>query len=116
MRIVGPLYGPAVIQNVTTGQVMNLLAPTVSPYQILGPTEEGALLEFLDIDTRTHEVHKGDFITGESEDSSRGVLEPLVDWIYLQPGENTITFVDNGTSSAGKVPSFQIYWRSGWYG
>lgn len=116
IRIIGPLFGPAIIQNLTTGQTMNILSPTLSPYQVLNPSENNSLLEFIDIDTRTREVHKGDFIVGESEDSSRGLLEPLVDWIYLQPGNNTIFFADYGTTSAGSTPSFQIYWRSGWNG
>lgn len=116
IRIIGPLYGPASIKNVTTDQTMNLIPPAYEPYQILYPSESESLVQFIDIDTRIKEVHKGDFSNGEYENSARSSLEPLVDWIYLQPGENTLSFSDSGTQTISNTPIFQIYWRSGWDG
>ena len=115
-RVVGPLYGPAIIQNITTGQEMTILAATNIDNQVLGPTVSSTRTQYLEIDTRTREVHIGDYEFGTSTDSSRGLLEPLVDWIYLQPGANTIFFNDAGAGSSTSVPILQIYYRSGWIG
>lgn len=113
-RIVGPLYGPAVIKNIDTNQEINILAPASG--QILLPDETNKLLQYLDIDTRLREVHIGDYNDGESESSSRGLIEPLTDWIYLQPGKNTIYFNDVGAEGTTNFPTLEIYWRSGWIG
>lgn len=113
-RIVGPLYGPAVIKNLDTNQEMNILAP--SSGQLLYPDETNNLVQYLDIDTKIKEVHKGDYNDGEAESSSRGLLEPLTDWIYLKPGKNTIYFNDTGAEGSTKFPTLEIYWRSGWIG
>jgi hypothetical protein len=115
-RILGPLYGPAVIRNLDTNQEMNILAPVVGSNQILLPDETDRLLQYLDIDTRLREVHIGDYVDGESESSSRGLIEPLTDWIYLQPGKNTIYFNDTGAEGTTNFPTLEIYWRSGWIG
>lgn len=113
-RIVGPLYGPAVIRNLDTNQEMNILAPASG--QLLLPDETNLSVEYLDIDTKIREVHKGDYVNGESDSSSRGLLEPLTDWIYLQPGKNTIYFNDTGAEGTTNFPTLEIYWRSGWIG
>jgi hypothetical protein len=108
IRVIGPLYGPAEITNITTGQTMTILETGTANIPVI-PADT-----FLDIDTRIREVHQGDFINGESDESARGLLEPLVDWIYLQPGENILYLTDFG--SVGVTPVLQVYWRSGWIG
>lgn len=113
-RIIGPLYGPAVIRNLDTNQEMNILAPASG--QILLPSEEDNRIQYLDIDTKIREVHKGDYVDGEATASSRGLLEPLTDWIYIQPGKNTIYFNDTGAEGTTNFPTLEIYWRSGWIG
>jgi len=116
-RVVGPLFGPAEINNNTTGQTIPILGQNSSPYQVLGPTEANpSIVEYLDIDTQSREVRKGNFTTGQQTGSSRGLLDPVVDWIYLVPGNNSITFSDFGTDSNTNAPQLQIYWRSGWSG
>jgi hypothetical protein len=117
-RVVGPLFGPAEILNVTTGQSLAILAPSVASgtNQILTPDETTDLVEYLDIDTKNREVHVGSFQNGQSSGSSRGLIDPVVDWIYLAPGDNTISFTDYGTDIPTFAPQLQIYWRSGWSG
>jgi hypothetical protein len=116
LRIVGPLYGPAVVRNIDTDQEMNILASTNANGQVLLPDETNKSLQYLGIDTRLKEVHIGNYTDGESESSSRGLIEPLTDWIYLQPGKNTIFFNDVGAEGNTNFPTLEIYWRSGWIG
>ena len=109
LRVSGPVYGPAEIINETTGQVLTILASDTYGVPVVDENQ------FLDIDTRDRDVHKGDASLGEeSEVSSRGLLAPLIDWIELVPGENIINFTDYG--STGVTPLLQVYWRSGWIG
>jgi len=116
LRVIGPFYGPGYIQNITTDQTMNFLPAAAGSTQILGPTETSSEVEYIDIDTRNREIHKGDFTNGTYADSSRELLDPLVNWIYLLPGDNSIYFIDNGVGSRLISPSLEIYWRSGWIG
>ena len=131
-RILGPLYGPAVLQNVTTGQSINISAPSstatgsLSIYggvsagssYLLGPVSPTDPTQFLDIDTRQREVHLGQFssdgVAVPSTESARGLLNPLTDWIYLKPGFNIFYFSDFGSSSEAIESVVQVYWRSGW--
>jgi len=117
-RVVGPLFGPAEILNLTTGQALSILAPSEASgtNQVLTPDETTDLIEYLDIDTKNREVHIGSFQNGQSAGSSRGLVDPVVDWIYLAPGDNTISFTDYGTDITTFAPQLQIYWRSGWSG
>ena len=112
IRFVGPLYGPALIKNTTTGQQIDILYTSDLGGQVLAPSPTVTTVQFLDIDTYTREVHKGDYFNGISSASSRGSLSPLVDWIHLQPGSNDFYYNDLGASSTtGRI---EIYWRSGW--
>lgn len=43
--------------------------------------------------------------------SARSWIDPLVDWIVLQPGDNTITFTDSGGTT-----DLTVKYRSGWIG
>jgi hypothetical protein len=110
-RIVGPLYGPAVIENYSTGQTINILAAADPAIPIITDSTV-----YLDINTKKREVVLGSYATGSFTGSSRALLEPLVDWIYLQPGENTIYYSDDGLTSEEFFSTLQIYWRSGWIG
>lgn len=111
-RITGPLYGPALIKNYSTGQEINII--------YINDSNNSAILnnsnEYLDIETRSRGVARGNYSTGVFEGNSRAVLETLVDWIYLQPGENLIMYNDFGTQNISQRSTLQIYWRSGWIG
>lgn len=109
-RIFGPFYGPGVISNQTTGQVMNFVAPTNAADVLVSENS------YVQIDTRDRKINLGDLTNGLSSSSYRSALEPLVDWIYLQPGDNVIYFNDFGTGVATNAPVLQVYWRSGWIG
>ena len=134
-RIKGPLYGPATITNTTTNQVITISEPTSSLYTgsyVL----DGATIEFnvgavgdaarvvnednyLDIDTKNREIRAGQYVDGvpyESAKSARGLLDPFIDWIYLQPGSNQIVFADSGAEFEENTATLEIYWRSGWIG
>jgi hypothetical protein len=112
IRFVGPLYGPATLKNTTTNQKIDILYTSELGGQVLAPSDTVSTVQFLDIDTYTREVHKGDYFNGIYSTSSRGSLSPLVDWIYLQPGTNDFYYNDYGASSStGRI---EIYWRSGW--
>lgn len=134
-RIRGPLYGPATITNTTTGQIITISAPTSSLY-IGSYVLDGSTISFnvgtvgdlakvinednyLDIDTKNREIRAGQFIDGvshESAKSARGLLDPFIDWIYLQPGSNQIVFADSGAEFEENTATLEIYWRSGWIG
>lgn len=49
-----------------------------------------------------------------SVSSSRGKVKTLIDWIYLDPGLNTITFEDTSNPSSNAI--CRVYFRSGWIG
>jgi len=134
-RVVGPLYGPATIINSTTGQTININSPSttqVTNYYTSGNTkntfnvgQSGTLPrvlaadQFLDIDTKTREVRAGLYVDGvatQGEASNRGLLDPFIDWIYLQPGTNKIEFADSGAEFEETTATLEIYWRSGWIG
>jgi hypothetical protein len=134
-RVVGPLYGPATIKNSTTGQVININSPSssqVTNYYTSGNTkntfnvgETGDSIrvlsqeQFLDIDTKSREVRAGIYLDGvpvQGEASNRGLLDPFIDWIYLQPGTNKIEFADSGAEFEETTATLEIYWRSGWIG
>jgi hypothetical protein len=119
-RVVGPFFGAGQItrtNNKKETQTMVILAGSAAnSNQLLGPNETNDAVQYLEIDTRTKEVHVGNYSEGTSTSSSRGFLEPFVDWIYLSPGDNKIYFNDAGAGSATLVPTLEIYWRSGWIG
>jgi hypothetical protein len=114
-KVIGPLYGPAVIRNKTTNQEINILAPT-SGNQILSPTNTELSKQYLQIDTYSRSIIKGDPVNGIYIGNYRSTVEPLLDWIYLAPGNNSIYFNDYGTQASTSFPALQVYWRSGWIG
>jgi hypothetical protein len=66
-------------------------------------------VDVLEIDTYDKEV-----AFNGSTDSTRSMIDTLVDWIVLAPGENEITFEDAG--AANGTASMVVYYRSGWIG
>ena len=64
--------------------------------------------EFLTLDTYNRDVFLNNNTTG-----SRQLLDTLIDWIVLQPGDNTISVIDAGVETTGTV---EVKFRSGWIG
>lgn len=64
--------------------------------------------ETLTIDTYTRNVFFNQNTVG-----SRQNLDTLIDWITLQPGDNTITITDGGALTTGTL---EVKYRSGWIG
>lgn len=97
ISILGPASANVYVQNVTTNQILFLNKDI--------PSEST-----LTIDTYDNSVDLDGVISG-----ARSYVEPLVDWITLDPGENSIDFVDssNFTSSGAQMT---MYFRSGWIG
>ncbi len=97
ISILGPASTNVYVQNVTTNQILFLNKNI--------PSEST-----LTIDTYDNSVDLDGVISG-----ARSYVEPLVDWITLDPGENSIDFVDssNFTSSGAQMT---MYYRSGWIG
>lgn len=109
LRVYGPVYGPAEITNVTTGQTITILGSDTPDIPVIAESQ------YLEIDTRIRSVKLFDIISNEALSGSyRSYLEPLLDWIYLQPGENDFTYTDFG--GFGLSSTLEVYWRSGWIG
>lgn len=66
-------------------------------------------VDVLEIDTYDKEVA----FNGSAE-STRSMIDTLVDWIVLAPGDNEIIFEDTG--AANGTASMVVYYRSGWIG
>lgn len=91
---------PPTITNSDTDQEMRIIGGTGSDNQ-------------LEIDTYNREVldveYDGDDVL--NVENGRAKLAVLSDWIYLQPGENTLAITNFPAGS-----SCTIYYRSGWIG
>lgn len=96
MEITGPTIGQSTITNTTTGDTL----------LILEPIGDGLVME---LDTYDNSV----IYDGESA-GARAMLDPLLDWIKLQPGDNVITFEDAGEPDSTAI--LRMYYRSGWIG
>ena len=66
-------------------------------------------VDVLEVDTYDHEVALNGIVAG-----SRSMVDTLVDWIQLAPGNNTLQFTDEG--NANSTASLKVYYRSGWIG
>jgi hypothetical protein len=65
--------------------------------------------DILEIDTREHEVAlNGDAI------GKRGLVDVLAEWILLAPGDNIISFYDDGNANSTAV--LEVFYRSAWLG
>lgn len=65
--------------------------------------------DILEIDTYEREVAYNGLTYG-----ARVMVDTLTDWTTLDPGNNTITFIDEGAANA--TASLKVYYRSGWIG
>ena len=65
--------------------------------------------DILEIDTYDRSVVFNSQTTG-----TRSMLEVLTDWIRLEPGDNVITFTDDGDATGAST--MDVYYRSGWIG
>jgi hypothetical protein len=91
---------PPTITNATSDQAITIIAGTSSTNQ-------------LEIDTYNREVLEVEYLAGQvvSVENGRAKVSILIDWIYLEPGTNTIELTNFPASSICK-----IYYRSGWIG
>jgi phage-related protein len=91
---------PPKVRNNTTDQEMSIIGSTVSTNR-------------LEIDTYNREVLDVRYDSGEVVEvaSGRSKLSTLSDWIYLEPGNNTIIISNFPAGS-----TCTIYYRSGWIG
>jgi len=91
---------PPTITNTTSDKSISIIGATVSDKR-------------LELDTYNREVlevqYSGSSVVNVA--NGRSKVAVLVDWIYLQPGSNTITIQDFPTGG-----SATIYYRSGWIG
>jgi len=91
---------PPTITNTTSDEAISIIGATVSDKR-------------LELDTYNREVlevqYSGSSVVNVA--NGRSKVAVLVDWIYLQPGSNTITIQDFPTGG-----SATIYYRSGWIG
>jgi hypothetical protein len=97
LQITGPVVGPALIQNVTTGELII----------VIGSVDPGSMLE---IDTYRQEVA----LDGETA-GMRSMLDPETNWIRLTPGANALSFEDIGNTT-NSTAVMTILHRSGWIG
>lgn len=94
--IEGPIVGPATITNETTNESITIIEAVGS----------GAILE---IDTLEHEVSLDGDAVGK-----RNLIDVLAEWILLAPGNNVISFVDDGDATSDAT--LTVYYRSAWLG
>lgn len=65
----------------------------------------------LEVDTYNREML---LVQGSTVTNGRAKGAILIDWIYVEPGNNIISFED--TSNASSTATCRVYWRSGWIG
>lgn len=91
---------PPTITNTANDQVLTIVGATAANHK-------------LEIDTYNREAldvtYSGSTVT--NVENGRSKVAVLVDWIYLEPGDNEITLAGFPTSSTAT-----IYYRSGWIG
>lgn len=108
------LYVKGVSNNADTGVYSvtydNIGANVARVSVIAGGTVALTTEDILEIDTYSQEVALNGLTTGY-----RFYINTLADWIYLQPGSNTISF-DAASPAVGDAPFLNVYYRSGWIG
>lgn len=94
----------------TTIDVTYINSAAASDYTLASATGTVTLTgkEFLTLDTYNRDVFLNSNTTG-----SRELLDTLIDWIVLAPGDNVITVTDAGSATTGTV---EVKFRSGWIG
>ncbi len=106
------------VGNTPVPVIISILGPATSNLYIQNNSTEKILLlnkdipagKTLTIDTYDNSVDLDGVISG-----ARSYVEPLVDWITLDPGSNIIEFAekDNLVSASAQMT---MYYRSGWIG
>lgn len=96
LEVTGAITGDATITNETTSEVLTIISPMIAT-------------DMLEIDTYEREVSFNSDTAG-----ARTRIDTLVDWITLDPGANTIKFIDLGQANSTAV--LKVYYRSGWIG
>jgi len=96
LSIAGPVTGPAEIINETTNESITII-------------ESIGAGEILEIDTLEHEVALDGDAVGK-----RNLIDVLAEWILLAPGDNVISFEDDGDATSEAV--LTVYYRSAWLG
>ena len=96
LELSGGVTGPLTITNSTRDELM----------LVIDPVPNGQILE---IDTQDREVALDGSIEG-----TLSMIDTLVDWIRLSPGQNTITVIDEGNAASNAT--LRVYYRSGWIG
>jgi len=96
LELSGGITGPLTITNSTRDELI----------LVIDPIPDGEILE---IDTQDREVALNGSIEG-----TRSIIDTLVDWIRLSPGQNTITVIDEGNAASNAT--LRVYYRSGWIG
>lgn len=96
-RVRGPVDSGTVIQNITRAELI----------VIVEDIESGSTL---DIDTYDNSVAIDSVLPG-----GRSYLDPLTDWIKINPGLNLVQFFDIANLTGGTA-TVDIYYRSGWIG
>jgi hypothetical protein len=102
--------GPIAASSGTTANATVTNNATGDQIKIIHSVDSGDILE---IDTYNRSVILNDSGT-ETSTGIRAYLDTLVDWIYLQPGDNEIEFIDN--NAANSTATITVYYRSGWIG
>jgi hypothetical protein len=97
LEIHGTVNGNGDIQNVTTNELISTVQPIGS----------GVVVE---IDTKEHEVAVDGDAVGK-----RNYVDVLAEWFYLAPGNNVISFVDDGNANNSSA-YINVYYRSAWLG
>ena len=96
LSISGPVVGPAEIINETTNESITIIEAIGSG-------------EVLEIDTLEHEVSLDGDAVGK-----RNLIDVLAEWILLAPGDNVISFEDDGDATS--EATLTVYYRSAWLG
>jgi phage-related protein len=97
LEIFGTVNGNGEIQNITTNELITTVQPIGS----------GVVVE---IDTKEHEVAVDGDAVGK-----RNYVDVLAEWFYLAPGNNVISFVDDGNPNNSSA-YINVYYRSAWLG
>jgi hypothetical protein len=97
---------PPTITNTENDQVLTIIAGTDSTNRLEIDTYNREVLDVrYTLNTETNE----DEVT--NVENGRAKVSTLIDWIYLEPGDNVVTFANFPAGS-----SCTIYYRSGWIG
>jgi hypothetical protein len=97
---------PPTITNTENDQVITIIGGTTATNRLELDTYNR---EVLDVRYTFNSETNEDVVTDVA--NGRAKVSTLIDWIYLEPGENVVTFSNFPTGS-----NCTIYYRSGWIG